>query len=77
MPISSFLAIPKHDQLSLLTDQITSFPECDALPSSNKDLLVVVTETKDNQAEETLLEKIQALDSLEQLTMVSGFNDNN
>ncbi|WP_422358966.1 chaperone NapD [Reichenbachiella sp.] len=77
MPISSFLAIPKRDQLPLLTDQIASFPECDALPSSNKDLLVVVTETEDSKAEETLLEKIHALESLEQLTMVSGFNDNN
>lgn len=77
MPISSFLAIPKRDQLTELTKEIASFPECDALPSSNKDLVVVVTETKDNQAEENLLEKIHALDSLEQLTMVSGFNDNN
>ncbi|WP_420581657.1 chaperone NapD [Reichenbachiella sp.] len=77
MPISSFLAIPKQDQLTQLTDQIALFPECDALPSTNKDLLVVVTETKDNQAEETLLEKINALDCLEQLTMVSGFKDNN
>lgn len=77
MPISSFLAVPKRDQLTVLTDEIATFPECDALPSSNKDLLVIVTDTKDNQAEESLLEKINSLDCLEQLTMVSGFKDIN
>lgn len=76
MPISSYLAIPKSNQLSKLTKQIEAYPECDALPSTNKEVLVVVTETADAAAEETLIEKLQSLDSLQQLTMVSGYNDN-
>ena len=75
MPISSYLAIPKANQLPELTKQVEAFSECETLPSSNKEVLVVTTDTIDAQAEERLIQKIQSLDSLQQMTMVSGYND--
>ncbi len=48
--------------------------DCEIIPAENEDLLVVVTDTTDETAEEILTEKIETIDSLKLLALVSGFN---
>ncbi len=50
---------------------------CDVIPAENKDLLIVITDTETLKADEPLKEKIEAIDSLKLLAMVSGFDTPN
>ena len=74
MPITSYLAHPLEGKKSELIEALSSFKDCDVIPAENKDVLVLVTETQDTEEENILKEKIEALDSLKLLALVSGFN---
>ena len=74
MPIKSYLAHPKTGEKQALIDALMLLNECEVLPAKNQDVLVVVTETSDDASEAILKEKIEKIDSLKLLAMVSGFN---
>lgn len=76
MPIKSYLAFPHKGQKEQLIDSIGSISCCEVTPSENHDLIILVLESEDQNHEEKLLEKINNLNSLDHLTLVSGFNDN-
>lgn len=74
MPIKSYLAHPHDGRKTELIRDLTAIHQCEVIPSENKDVLVVVTETIDESEDKSLSEKIEALDSLKLLALVSGFN---
>lgn len=74
MPIKSYLAHPHEGKKKELIHAISQIDECEVIPAENKDILVVVTETNNKQEEESLKLKLDAIDSLKLLAMVSGFN---
>ena len=74
MPIKSYLAHPHDGQKNDLIRDLRAIHQCEIIPSENKDVLVVVTETIDESEDKSLSEKIEALDSLKLLALVSGFN---
>ena len=75
MPIKSYLAFPRPGGKGNLESALNTIHECDVIPSENKDILVVVTDTQNEKEEENLLNKINNIESLDHLTLVSGFND--
>jgi nitrate reductase NapAB chaperone NapD len=74
MPIKSYLAHPHDGQKNDLIRDLTAIHQCEVIPSENKDVLIVVTETIDESEDKSLSEKIEAIDSLKLLALVSGFN---
>lgn len=74
MPIKSYLAHPQDGRKQDLIDALSAIKECEILPATNENVLVVVTDTLDDAFEEILKEKIEKIDSLKLLAMVSGFN---
>ena len=74
MPITSYLAHPLEGKKTELIKALASFKECDVIPAENKEVLVVVTETENTEEENILKDKIEAIDSLKFLALVSGFN---
>ena len=74
MPIKSYLAHPHNGKKGTLIKAISQLSNCDVIPAENKDLLIVVTDTNDKIEDEQLKEKLEALDSLKLLAMVSGFD---
>jgi len=48
--------------------------QCEVIPAENKNLLIVVTDTDTDEEQDDLKEKIEAVDSLKLLALVSGFN---
>lgn len=74
MPIKSYLAHPHDGKKAELVDALSQLNACEVLPASNEDVLVVVTDTLDDASEEILKEKIDKIDSLKLLALVSGFN---
>ncbi|TWO32733.1 hypothetical protein E1J38_007655 [Seonamhaeicola sediminis] len=74
MPIISYLAHPQDGKKESLINEISQLSSCEVIPAENKDLLIVVTDTNNKEEDEQLKEKIEALDSLKLLAMVSGFD---
>lgn len=74
MAIISYLAHPHEGQKEALFKALTQVNQCDVIPAENKDVLVVVTDTLDKNADEKVKEQIETISSLKLLVMVSGFN---
>ena len=74
MPIKSYLAHPHVGKKNELINEISQIDQCEVIPAQNKDILVVVTETESKQEEEILKQKLETIESLKLLAMVSGFN---
>ncbi|WP_282135699.1 hypothetical protein [Seonamhaeicola maritimus] len=74
MPIKSYLAHPHDGKKEVLIQAISQLSNCDVIPAENKDLLIVVTDTNDKIEDEQLKEKLEAIESLKLLAMVSGFD---
>ncbi|AUP77622.1 hypothetical protein [Flavivirga eckloniae] len=74
MPIKSYLAHPQEGKKDDLIKALSTLKECEVTPATNEDVLVVVTDTPDDASDKILKEKIEKIDSLKLLAMVSGFN---
>ena len=74
MPIKSYLALPLNGRKEELMTALKSFDQCEVVPAKNQDVLALVTDTPNEREEEILKEKIEALNSLKLLSLVSGFN---
>ncbi|MCB9426507.1 MAG: hypothetical protein H6584_05705 [Flavobacteriales bacterium] len=76
MPIKSYLAYPFDSKKEALKQEILALQNCEVIPAENKDVLIVVTDTENTTQEDQLKAKLETLDNLKLLTMVSGFNTN-
>ncbi len=75
MVIKSYLVYPHKEKRKELRAALNNMPECEITPALNHDLLVLVTETQDEAAEEELVAKLKAIPSLQNLALVSGYNE--
>lgn len=75
MPIKSYLAIPNEGQKEVLQEDLTRMAACEVIASENKNVLVVVTETANREEDENLFHKLNSLENLQLLTLVSAFSN--
>jgi len=75
MPIKSYIAIPQEGKKEQLKQDIFNLSDCEIIPSENKNVLVVITETVDEKEDKKLFEQLNGLDNLQLLTLVSAFSD--
>lgn len=76
MPIKSYLAMPQKGQKTQLLQTINSIAECEVIPSENKNVLVVITETLDDKQDKKLFQQLNSLPELQMLTLVAAFSNN-
>ena len=74
MPVKSYLAHPQEGKKTDLVKALSLISNCDIFPAENENLLIIVTETETKEEEENLEKKIESIESLKLLAMVSGFN---
>lgn len=74
MPISSYVAYPVENQKEKLIEELSLLNGCEVIPSENKDVLVLVTDTEQKTEEQELQKKINQISSLQYLGFVSGFD---
>ncbi len=76
MPIKSYLAHPHEGKYKELLSELSNIAECDIIPSKNKEIAIVITDTKDDFEDQNLQITINSIKSLKMLSMVSGFETN-
>ena len=75
MPIKSYLAYAARGRRDDLASAIGALGGCEVVPAANEDLLVVVTDTPDEAAEEALQRALAEVPGIEGLTLVAGVDD--
>jgi nitrate reductase NapAB chaperone NapD len=75
MPIKSYLVYPTQGKQADLEAQLRTLPECEVLPATNHELLVLITDTNDETAEKVLEAKLKEIETLQCLALVAGYSD--
>lgn len=70
MPILSYLAFPVPGRSVDLGNELNAIPGCESLSSSEGEVLVLVTDTADEEEERRLQERLRNVESLLSLAMV-------
>jgi hypothetical protein len=75
MPIKSYLAHAAQRQRDELTRTLRALEGCAIVPALNRDVVVLVTDTADEMAEQALQDVLARVPGLQCLTLVAGFAD--
>ncbi len=75
MPIFSFLAYPEKNMKDQLIKELSAMKFCDVKPSENQDVLILLTDTPDEEINKELIDTIKNLESLQSLSMTFGHTD--
>lgn len=72
MPIFSYLVYPEKDKKQELIDNLSSLEFCEIKVADNEDVLILYTDTPDEETNKDLQEQIKGLDSLQSISMTFG-----
>jgi len=75
MPVFSYVAIPRAGAKDTLSEELGAIEYCEVTPAENDEVLLLVTDSPDQGAEERLQVSLKALTSLDSLHMSFGCND--
>ena len=75
MPVFSYLAYPKQGAKEQLIKDLAALDYCETMPADNEEILILVTDTPDEDREKALQKKLKHLKSLESLGMTFGHVD--
>ena len=75
MPIFSYLAIPVAGAYDDLCADLKSMEYCEVIASDNKEVVVLVTDTPDEETDKKLQKRLRKLESLQSLSMTYGHSD--
>ena len=75
MPVFSYLAYPTPGAKEQLINELAALEYCKVTPSENEAVLILVTDTPDEETEKELQKKLKGIKSLESLGMTFGHTD--
>ena len=75
MPVFSYLAYPKIGAKEQLQSDLDALDYCEVTPAENAEILILVTDTPDEDTEKQLQAKLKKIESLESLGMTFGHRD--
>ena len=75
MPVFSYLAYPEQGAKEQLLKDLSELKYCEITPAQNKEILILLTDTPDEDSENKLQKQLKALDSLQSLGMTFGHMD--
>ncbi len=74
MRIKSYLAYPQEGRKEELARSISNVEGCAVIPAKNRDVLIVITDSENQAADDRLRQRLECTESLKWLAMVSGFS---
>lgn len=75
MPVFSYLAYPIRGAKKKLFNDLQALDHCEVMQAENEEVLILVTDTPDNEKEKALHKKLKKLNSLQSLSMTFGHVD--
>jgi len=75
MPVFSYLAYLKQGAKQDLLKNLSALEYCEATPADNQNILILITDTPDEETEKVLQKKLKKLKTLESLGMTFGHVD--
>ncbi|MDJ0986122.1 MAG: hypothetical protein QNJ26_11305 [Desulfobacterales bacterium] len=75
MPVFSYLAYPVSGSKEQLIKDLAALEFCEVTPAENEEVLILVTDTPDEDTEKKLQEQLKTIKSLESLGMTFGHSD--
>ncbi|RUM33653.1 MAG: hypothetical protein DSY50_07885 [Desulfobulbus sp.] len=72
MPILSYLVLPKAGAMEQLCTDLSAMECCEVIPSDNEEVVVLVTDTPDENTEKRLQKTLKDLPSLQSINMTFG-----
>ena len=72
MPVFGYLAYPVKGAKHALQHDFETMPYCDVMPAENEEVLVLVTDTPNEDIEKDLKEKLAQMKNLQSLGMTFG-----
>ena len=75
MPVFSYLAYPKQGAKNELLNDLITLGYCEVTPAENQNILILLTDTPDEETEKALQKKLKELKTLESLGMTFGHVD--
>ena len=75
MPVFSYIAYPEQGAKEQLLKDLSKLRYCEITPAQNEEILILLTDTPDEDSENKLQKKLKALDSLQSLGMTFGHID--
>ena len=75
MPVFSYLAYPEQGAKEQLLKDLSQLKYCETTPARNKDVIILLTDTPDENAEKQLQEQLKSLKSLQSIGMTFGHVD--
>jgi hypothetical protein len=75
MPIKSYLAYPVRGRRDELAATLRRLGGCQVFPAENRDLLVLVTDTPHEAADDSLQRELAEIPTLDALALVAGVGD--
>ena len=75
MPVFSYLAYPTPGAKQQLINDLAALDYCEVTPADNEEILILVTDTPDENREQALQKKLKQLTSLKSLGMTFGHSD--
>lgn len=73
MPVCSYVVFPRPGAATRLAEHLAALPGCQVEPADNRDLLLMVTDTPDAEAEHALRDRLESLEDV--LGMVLAFGE--
>jgi len=75
MPIFSYLAYPEKGEKEALMKDLSALDHCEVTPADNEEVLLLVTDTPDDDTEKALQKRLKNLKSLQSIGMTFGHGD--
>lgn len=75
MPIKSYIAWPRTGSGAALNEKLAALPGCEVHGAENREVLLLITDTRDDGAEEALQSQLARIEALECLTLVAGVGE--
>ncbi len=73
MPIKSYIALAHDGQHQQMIAELSAIEQCELTLSTNKEVVILITDTANEDGERALKRQLESLPSLKFLTMVAGY----
>jgi nitrate reductase NapAB chaperone NapD len=73
--VQSYIVHPAAGCVAEVTAALTAIPGCEVTPAENRPILLLVTETADRAAQSELERRLEVVENIAHIALVSGWSD--